>query len=56
MGNFVFVFNVAVRDKLLESGFQMISGDQNRFLFINSPQLSFDWDGVEHLFTDVLYL
>lgn len=53
---FVYVFSQSDAEELLDAGFNLmvVSGPPGMYLFENNKDIGFDWDNMEHIFTDTL--
>lgn len=53
---FVYVFSQSDAEDLLDAGFtlMLVVESLGAYLFENNKDIGFDWDNVEHIFTDTL--
>ena len=53
---FIYVFDTETRDRMLDAGYLLLKSDEPKaiFVFAATPELSFDFQGAKHLYSDEL--
>lgn len=56
MGNFIYVFSVEGRDKLLSMQYELLKSDEIKciFVFLNKEQQNFSCDSIPYVVSDTL--
>lgn len=56
MGNFIYVFSVEGRDKLLSMQYELLKSDDAKhiFVFLNKGHQNFSCDGIQCVISDTL--
>jgi hypothetical protein len=47
MTNFIYCFDEKLKDELLSKGYQLVSSNNNQYIFINDTKLKFEFADID---------